>query len=226
MTLNPTTPDKNDKVLEGPISGVYGDWYFRQSDATGVQIYRSALSAMAISTSVAAGLALTTGAQAPAHVYDFLYCINLAAFGVALQTIHIYLKPLHNMLKLLWSISIAASLALAVSPLLGAEGLVVSVYDHPALLLAVGWQFVALAGLFVKEALCFGRLEAVGLIGLVPLLAGGHFLGVLSDDMHRYGALAFVGLFLLFSARKLTQNKRDDLGDLSVFEHLAKGGTL
>ncbi|CDF38081.1 unnamed protein product [Chondrus crispus] len=218
--------DPNDKILEGPFQGKFGDWYLRQSDANGVLGYRLAVAAMAVCMSASVGLAVTKGTEIPSSVYDALYFTNLVSFGVALQTIHIYMKPLHNALKVLWGLALAASIGLAVSPLLGGDGLVMAVYEHPALLLAVGWQFVALTGLFIKEAACFGRVEAISLIFLVPALAGGHFLGFLPGNVESSGAVAFAAFFLLFSARKFMQPATDDIGDMSVFEYLAKGGSL
>lgn len=215
-----------DKILEGPIPGKYGDWYLKQSDANGVLVYRVAVASMALCMSAAAALAVTKGTEVPSSVYDALYFVNLASFGVALQTIHIYMKPLHNALKVLWGLGLAASVALSLSPLLSGNGIVVETYNHPALLLAIGWQFIALTGLFIKEAACFGRFEAITLIFLTPFLAGGHFIGFLPDSLETSGAIGYAAFFLLFSARKFMQPATDDIGDMSVFDHLAKGGTL
>lgn len=85
---------------------------------------------------------------------------------------------------------------------------------------------MALTGLFFKEAACFGRVEAIALAVLVPVLTGGHFVGVLSEQMKVWGGGTFVALFVVFAIRKLLQERLDDVGDLSVFEHLAKGGEL
>lgn len=218
--------DPNDKILEGPFEGKFGNWYLRQSDANGVLGYRVAVAVMALCMSASVGLAVTKGGEVSSSVYDALYFTNLAAFGVALQQIHIYMTPLHNALKVLWGLGLAASIGLAASPVLGEGGLVLGVYEHPALLLAVGWQFVALTGLFIKEAACFGRFEAISLIFLVPLLAGGHFLGFLPESVESFSAVAFAVSFLFFSARKFMQPATDDIGDMSVFDHLARGGTL
>lgn len=216
----------SDKILEGPIPGKYGEWYLKQSDANGVFVYRVAVASMSLCMSAVAALAVTKGSDVPPYVYDALYFVNLASFGVALQTIHIYMKPLHNALKALWGLGLAASVALSLSPLLSGNGIVMETYNHPALLLAIGWQFVALTGLFIKEAACFGRFEAISLIFLIPFLAGGHFIGFLPASVETYGAIGFAAFFLLFSARKFMQPAKDDIGDMSVFEHLAKGGTL
>jgi len=223
MTLEGS--DRGSNIVEGPFDGQYGQWSLTQADADGVMIYRVALAVMALAMSSVATLALTAGSDVPSLAYDALYFTSTAAFGVALANIHIYMKPMHNLLKASWGVGAAASVALCLSPLL-TNGLVQDTYAHPALLLAIGWQFVALTGLFVKEAFCFGRFEALSLIALVPVLAGGHFLGVLPDTVERGGAAAFAALFLLFAARKFMQPARDDIGDMSVFHHLAKGGEL
>lgn len=222
MSLSPESP--TNKILQGPLDGRYGPWYFRQSDATDVLTYRVSLSAMAVSASTSLALALT--AHSSPLLHDALYFATLAFFGVALDKIHIYMKPMHNLLKALWLMGVLGSVALSVSPLTGAEGLVQGMLSHPALLLGTGWWFVALTGLFVKEAACFGRLEAIALIFLVPALTGGHFVGLLSRQAEVYGGVVFSAVFVFFAIRKLLQDALDDVGDMSVFEHLAKGGEL
>jgi len=56
---------------------------------------------------------------------------------------------------------------------------VLSTFEKPELLLASGWVFVALTGLFFKEWACFQRTEASAGFALVPIVTGGHFLGIL-----------------------------------------------
>lgn len=222
MSLSPDTA--TNKILQGPLDGRYGPWYFRQSDANDVLTYRLSLGAMALTTTSSLALALTNHTAPLLH--DSLYFATLAFFGLALNKIHIYMKPMHDLLKTLWLLGLLGSLALSVSPLTGAQGLVHAIMSHPALLLASGWWFVALTGLFVKEAACFGRLEAIALIALVPALTGGHFISLLSHEAEVYGAALFSAVFIFFSIRKLLQDTLDDVGDMSVFEHLAKGGEL
>jgi uncharacterized integral membrane protein len=196
-----------------------------QSDVDGVTLYRSSLAVCAAlaAVGVCAGIA---NAPIPTRAYDALYFAAAAALGVSLQTIHIYLRPMHNLVKALWAVGVVCSGVLAASPLLSTGALVSELQLRPELMLAVGWQFVALTGLFFKEAFCFGRAEAAALTLLVPLLSMGHFLRLLPGPVESAGAVAFAGLFLLFAARKFQQPARDDLGDKSVFEHLERGGSL
>lgn len=213
------------EILEGPFDGQYGQWYLTKADADGVAVYRSALAVMSAAFALLAGLALVPGIEAPSAAYDFLYVLSTGAFAVALQTIHIYLRPLHQALKALWLLGAAGALVLLVSPLTD-HSIVLTTYSHPAAMLAIGWQFIALTGLFIKEAFCFGQLEALALIALTPILTGGHFLGVLPSNVESIGSIMYAASFIYFSVRKFMQPAREDLGDLSVFEHLAKGGEL
>ena len=220
MSVSPPAPE----ILDGPFEGRYGSWYLTQHDADTVKIYRVALCVMAACTTISTGLALTQS-QVSAQIYDVLFLVSTGAFGVALKNIHIYMKPLHKTLNFLYAAGLAGALGLLASPVTE-HAIVSQTYQHPTLLLAIGWQFVALTGVFIKEAFCFGRLEALALIALTPILTGGHFLGVLGPDLEKAGALTYVLFFLIFCSRKIVQDVVDDLGDMSVFEHLAKGGQL
>lgn len=225
ISMSSTSDSRRSQVLEGPFEGKFGTWYLTQGDADDVLAYRFCLLAMAVSTASMTALALTQGRQIPSQVYDIAALIAAAGFGGALQKIHIYAKPLHKMLKLLWAIGTGSGLVLGLSPFVQ-NGLVETVFDKPTLLLSVGWSLVALTGLFVKEALCFGRLEALLLIVLVPVLSGGHFVGVLPASTEKLGAAVLSVLFVFFALRKFSQPATDDIGDMSVFDHLKKGGQL
>ena len=224
-TLSANATNVDDPILEGPFKGAYGQWYLTKSEADGVTQYRAALSVMAASAISTALLALTNGHAIPSPAYDALYAIFTAAFGFSLQKIHIYARPLHKTLKALWTIAAAGAFGMLCSPQTS-HSIVVAAYDNPLFLLAIGWQFVALTGLFIKEAFCFGNAEALALIALVPALSGGHFIHLLSVDVERYSLVILSVMFLIFAVRKFTQPAKEDIGDLSVFQHLAKGGQL
>lgn len=209
------------KIVGGPFDGQYGPWYLKQSDVDGVNVYRVCLLISSLSAAAATTLSLTAGQTASSVTYDALALISSLAFGGALQTIHIYAKPLHNLLKILWVAGFAGAIALAASPLTN-HTVTQAVLERPALLLAVGWQLVALTGLFVKEAVCFGRTEATLLIALVPALSAGHFLQIAPLALERPAAGLFAALFVFFSLRKFTQPPTDDIGDMSIFEYLKK----
>jgi uncharacterized integral membrane protein len=81
----------------------------------------------------------------------------------------------------LWAAGVLGSIVAWAS--IPSHHLVVYTYDHPELLLASGWVFVSLTGLFFKEFACFQRWEASVLFALIPLLTGGHFLNIFSPNI-------------------------------------------
>ena len=96
-----------------------------------------------------------------------LYACFSLALGVSLLTIHIYMASLHRLLQVFWAIGSIASVVLALS---NSEPLAVTVYNQPITLFGVGLTFVALTGIYFKEAFCFNRLETKVLTVIVPLL--------------------------------------------------------
>jgi uncharacterized integral membrane protein len=139
------------------------------------------------------------------------------ALGVSLLTIHIYMVVLHRALQGAWLVGCLASGAIA---LLTPEPLLLYLYEHPLTLLGVGFVFVALTGIFFKEAFCFDRLETKLLTPLVPLLLLGHLVGILPVAVEQGLLAAWALLFLVFALRKTVQEIPADIGDKSVFDHL------
>ena len=140
------------KIVEGPFEGQFGAWVVDEEDAAEVLVYRASLVGAALSVAAGACMALlpsVTGLEeAPAWAFDVAAAGFFASFGVSLATIHIYMKPMHNFLKALWAAgAVGAVIVLAFSP---EHSLVLSSFEHPELLLASGWVFVALTGLFFK----------------------------------------------------------------------------
>uniref|UniRef100_A0A7S3EB53 Uncharacterized protein n=1 Tax=Rhodosorus marinus TaxID=101924 RepID=A0A7S3EB53_9RHOD len=206
------------EVLEGPFKGNFGDWYLTKGDVIGVRDYRFALLGAAVSAAIAAGIALGVE-NPPLPVVDALYLVANGFLGLSLWKIHIYMKPMHNLLKALWGVGTAGAVA---ALFLTGEGLAFGTYDQTLWMLATGWTFVAMTGLFFKEGICFNRQEAWGLMVLTPILTGGHFLHLLPAQVERGGLGAFAAMFLFFAYRKFEQPATDDLGDKSVFDHLER----
>lgn len=210
--------ERSARVVDGPFHGQYGDWVLTQGDVDGVLFYRGSL--LASAAACAAGVALAHTPYGSPLALDALFGLHTAAFGCALASIHIYMKPMHNMLKGLFAAGGLGALVLLAAN--GGPGLVEMVVDKPALMLAVGWQFVALTGLFFKELVCFWRWEALALTGLVPIITGGHFLGIVQGGFADNAMIVFSLGYLFFAARKFTQKAGDDLGDKSVFDYMEK----
>jgi uncharacterized integral membrane protein len=198
--------------------GHFGEFQVTKHDRVGVVVYRGALLMAALTFAVGTLLILTWGPQAIVlKSLTGLFLGFCAAMGVSLATIHIYMVSLHRTLQLLWAIGTGAALWLCLH---SAEPLAAAVYSHPLNLMAVGWIFVALTGLFFKEAFCFNRLETKFLTFIVPVLLLGHWLQVLPLTAERTLLGAWAILFIVFAVRKVLQPIPPDIGDKSVFTYL------
>ncbi|MGB7416624.1 MAG: DUF2301 domain-containing membrane protein [Thermosynechococcaceae cyanobacterium] len=198
--------------------GHFGEFEVTKHDRIGVVVYRGALLMAALTFAVGTLLILTWGPQAMVlNSLTGLFFGFCAAMGVSLATIHIYMVSLHRTLQVLWAIGTGAAVWIAFS---SGEPLAASVYHQPVNLMAVGWIFVALTGLFFKEAFCFNRLETKFLSFIVPVLLLGHWLGFLPLAAERPLLGAWAILFMVFAVRKVLQPIPPDIGDKSVFTYL------
>lgn len=198
--------------------GQFGEFTINDADRRGVIVYRGGLMVAALCFAIGAGLVLWQGDN-PAILpwLTPLYTVFCVSLGVSLLTIHIYMEPLHRALQVFWAIGCVASLAIAhFNP----EPFALTVYRYPLSLLGVGFTFVALTGIFFKEAFCFDRVETKLLTPLVPVLLLGHLARLLPSSLERVLLLFWVILFLVFALRKVTQPIPPDIGDKSVFDYL------
>ena len=132
--------------------------------------------------------------------------------------IHIYLRPLHRALQLLWLLGCLGFLALAALVGPGAMGEVLAV--NSGWIWAVGPLFAALAGIGFKEFFCFRRPEAIGVTLLLPIALLGRLAGLLSADASGLLLAVEAGLLLLLCLRKFPMPAAADVGDKSVFAYL------
>ncbi|MGA1476396.1 MAG: DUF2301 domain-containing membrane protein, partial [Prochlorothrix sp.] len=198
--------------------GQFGTFTITDHDRREVQIYRTGLATAALCFALGTLLILSQGPSAPVLIgLDYLFALFCLALGVSLWTIHIYLRPLHQFLQGCWLLGSLSALGLALSQ---PHPLLLHIYQNPLTLLGVGFIFVALTGIFFKEAFCFNRLETKALTPLVPILLLGHLVGTLPPGLQAVLLSLWAGLFLVFSLRKLIQAIPDDIGDKSVFEYL------
>lgn len=199
-------------------SGQFGDYTITQGDRRGVVLYRAGLGVAAIAFGLGSAIALFFN-QNPALVQaiSLLYTAFWLGLGLSLATIHIYLVPLHRLLQVFWLVGGVATLALSH----GIDGpMAQTVVEQPSVLWGIGFTFVALTGIFFKEAFCFNRLETKLLTPLVPLLLLGHLFSWLSIEAEQILLGAWALLFLVFALRKAVQSLVPDIGDKSVFEYL------
>lgn len=195
--------------------GQFGEFTIDDSDRTGVIIYRAGLMVAALSFAIGSLLVLlhNTSIVALTPLYA---CFSLG-LGISLLTIHIYMALLHRVLQVCWGIGSISAIALALS---SSEPLAIAVYNQPLTLFGIGFTFVALTGIFFKEAFCFNRLETKVLTLTVPLLLLGHLVGILPTPGEQVLLGIWATLFLVFALRKTFQAIPPDIGDKSVFTYL------
>ena len=197
--------------------GQFGEFTITQSDRTGVMIYRAGLMVAAVSFAVGSALILFNNNPTVVTALTPLYACFSLALGVSLFTIHIYMASLHRMLQIFWALGSMASVILAIS---STQPLALTVYNQPLTLFGVGFIFVALTGIYFKEAFCFNRLETKVLTLIVPLLLLGHLVGILPTQGESVLLGIWATLFLVFALRKTVQEIPADIGDKSVFTYL------
>ncbi|WP_287129067.1 DUF2301 domain-containing membrane protein [Candidatus Cyanaurora vandensis] len=194
--------------------GQFGSYTITPADRREVKVYRSALVVMCGSFALGVAWAL---AGLPWEGLTAIYGVFCLSLGVALWTIHIYMKLLHRALQGLWGIGVLASVGIA----LRLPGpLALTVVQYPATIWGVGFVFAALTGLLIKETLCFRWTESSLLVPLVPLVLLAHLIGVLSLSAGQVAFVVIAGLLLTFAARKTWQPLDPDIGDKSVFAYL------
>jgi uncharacterized integral membrane protein len=200
--------------------GQFGEFTITDADRREVILYRIGLAISGLSFAIGVGLILGIGNDLLVlKLLTPLFMLFSAGLGLSLWTIHIYFKVLHRVLQLFWLIG---SISAVVFTVYSAEPLAVFIYQQPFSILGVGFVFAALTGIFFKEGFCFGRLETKLLTPLLPVLLLGHMFSFLPVPIEQALLLSWAGLFLVFAFRKAIQAIPPDIGDKSVFDHLAK----
>ena len=196
------------------FEGVYGSYTINASDRQEVRRYRIAL--------LVSGLSMTLGLLhwwQLGGAWAWIWMLPLAvSLGLALQWIHIYLRPLHRTLQLFWLIGCLGWGVLLLQA--GPTEALSTLRVQPLWILAIGPLFAAMAGIGFKEFFCFQRPEAIGLTLLLPLALMGRLLGVinLSTTVTLLSAAAL--LLVLLALRKFGMDAAADIGDKSVFAYL------
>lgn len=204
--------------------GRFGEYTITQQDRIGVLVYRLSLMVGAVCFAIGVGLVLWKGEDPTTiRLITPLYTCFSLALGISLATIHIYMGFLHRLLQLFWAIGALASANLIQQ---NSEPFPLVIYHQPQSLIGVGFIFVALTGIYFKEAFCFNRLETKFLTPLVPFLLGGHFFGLLFVDQEQFLLGLWAVLFLIFALRKFFQPFPQDIGDKSVFDYLHNKPTV
>ena len=196
------------------FEGVYVPYTITSIDRLEVQRYRISL--------LVAGLAMTAGLV---HWWQFgdrwawVWLVPLmAGLGLALHWIHIYLRPLHNALRLFWLMGCLGWGLLLMRA--GPSEALTTLVEQPLWILAIGPLFAALAGIGFKEFFCFRRPEAIGLTLLLPIALLGRLVGIISTSLCAACLLIAGLLMVLLALRKFGMEAAADVGDKSVFAYL------
>jgi uncharacterized integral membrane protein len=209
----------NTETISPPevYQGQFGEFTINQSDRLGVIIYRAGLMVAAISFAIGSILVLFDNTPTTIAALTPLYVCFSVGLGISLWTIHIYMAVLHRVLQLAWVIGSISAIVMGLS---SSEPLAIAVYNQPLTLFGIGFTFVALTGIFFKEAFCFNRLETKILTFIVPVLLLGHLIGILSPQWQQVLLGISAILFVVFALRKAFQAIPPDIGDKSVFSYL------
>ena len=196
------------------FQGVYGTYVITEADRREVQRYRLAL--------LLSGASLLGGVLhcwVLGMAWAWVWVIPLAAgVGLALRWIHIYLKPLHQLLQLFWLLGCLGWIGLIASA--GPTNSLGTLADHPLWLLAIGPLFAALAGIGFKEFFCFRRPEAIGLTLLLPVALLSRLVGWMPAQPCLVSLGVASLLLVLMAGRKFGGDAAADVGDKSVFAYL------
>ncbi|MXX09790.1 MAG: hypothetical protein F4Z67_09275 [Synechococcus sp. SB0667_bin_8] len=213
-TPSPATISTADQSAGQLHQGMFGTYRITAADRREVMAYR--ISVLALAVAQLGCLVQWTWAGA-AWIGPWLV-VMAVALGLALHWIHIYLRPLHQALRLLWLLGVGGGVALAYQA--GPAHMGNILLAQPLWIMAVGPYFAALTGLGFKEFFCFRRLEAVGVTLLVPLLLMLALLGVVPLKMQGPFWFLEAALLLVLAAGKFRLDPAADVGDKSVFQEL------
>ena len=210
------SPGDQDQGADQLYQGMFGPYRITTADRREVAAYRLAVLALAVAQ---LGCLVQWTWAGSTWIGPWLVLMALA-LGLALHWIHIYLRPLHQALRLFWLLGIGGGVALAHQA--GPAQMGNTLLAQPLWIMAVGPYFVALTGLGFKEFFCFRRLEAVGVTLLVPLLLMLALVGLV--PLEQQGPLWFLEavLLLVLAVGKFRLDPAADIGDKSVFEELAR----
>jgi uncharacterized integral membrane protein len=198
------------------FEGMYGPFTITGRDRREVLGYRLALLTAAIAQ---AALLAQWHWLGGSWLWPWLLPLAVG-LGLALRWIHIYLRPLHRALQLMWLVGCLGLVGLAV--VAGPSAMAAALAADPRWIWAIGPLFAALAGIGFKEFFCFRRPEAIGVTLLLPLALLGRLTGLLSPGVSGWLLAIEAALLLVLCLRKFPTPAAADVGDKSVFAYLEK----
>ena len=196
------------------IKGTYGDFIVNSNDKKEVLFYR--LSILFCGLFFAGGICywFLNGNN---QIWFWLIGMTIS-LGLSLNWIHIYLKSLHQALKLLWLIGLFGFAILSYH--FGLTNIIFGLKENPKFILLIGPIFASLTGIGFKEFFCFRRIEAIGITIFIPISLLGYLTGLASDGFTFAMLMLSSFLLLILGIRKFNLPAEADVGDKSVFVFL------
>ena len=196
------------------IKGVYGEFIVTTKDKIEVLYYRLSILICGLFFSIGLAQWLINGSN---QIWIFLIGIAIS-LGFSLKWIHIYLRPLHQVITIFWAIGCIGFLIISYH--FGLTNIIYGLKENPKWILLIGPLFASLTGIGFKEFFCFRRIEAIGIAIFLPITFIGHLTG-LADEIFTFTLLVISSLLLLIMGiRKFNLPAEADIGDKSVFEFL------
>ena len=194
--------------------GIYGNYVITDTDKKEVKFYRISV--------LITGIAFLYGMlewlfAGPKNVWISLI-IMATSLGLSLHWIHIYLRPIHQSLRLLWAIGFLGTIFLILN--FGSSHFLTEIVINPKWTILIGPLFASLAGLGFKEFFCFRQFEAIGLTLLVPIALLGHLSQILKLEQTFSLLIISAILLVIMAIRKFGINASADIGDKSIFDFL------
>ena len=197
-----------------PIKGVYGDFIVTSNDKKGVLFYRLSILFCGLLFSIGIANWFYYGSH---QTWIYLLFMSIS-IGLSLKWIHIYLRPLHQILIVFWLVGSIGFLIL--SHTYGSANIIYVLKENPKSILLIGPLFASLTGIGFKEFFCFRRIEAIGITIFIPIALLG-YLTELANESFTFATLVVSSLLLLsMGIRKFNLPAEADIGDKSVFDYL------
>ena len=200
--------------------GIYGDYKITKEDRNEVTKYRLAVFICGASFSLGMIQWFLFG---PTYIWPWFISMAIS-LGLSLQWIHIYLRPLHNALRIFWFFGCIVITIISLN--FGLNNLIIEISTNTFWAILIGPFFAALTGLGFKEFFCFRRPEAIGLTLLVPFGLIGHITNWINGQIVMTALILSAILLLIMASRKFGTDPAFDIGDKSVFEYLKNEETL
>ena len=197
-----------------PIQGVYGDFIVTSKDKKEGLCYRLSILFCGLFFSIGIAQWFLNGSH---QIWIWLLCMSIT-IGLSLKWIHIYLRPLHQTLKIFWVLGCIGFLILSYH--FGVKNLIYGFRENPTSILLIGPLFASLTGIGFKEFFCFRRIEAIGITIFIPIALIG-YLTELANESFTFSMLVVSSvLWLILGIRKFNLPAEADVGDKSVFDFL------